>query len=254
MTTNRDSVSRELRSALAQFDQSELGSLFDFFDDTLFWIKDDRGRYLRVNRAFQVVFSLPSTKAVLGLTDFDLSPPWIAEAFISDDKRVLQGQRIVNRIELINGFDRILRWYCTQKIPLRTKRGVIGATAGMAKLLPDLQAPAFPVPELAPALAALQDETYIDLTNADLARLVGLSVSAFERNFQKHFQSSPMQFHRKLRLARVAAALVQTKNTIAEIAIRFGFSDQSHLTRQFKSVYGSTPNEWRTFHTAKRSD
>lgn len=28
---------------------------------------------------------------------------------------------------------------------------------------------------------------------------------------------------------------------IAEIAQRFGFSDQAHMTREFKALFGSTP-------------
>jgi AraC-like DNA-binding protein len=248
MKSNRALPANDLTQLLLQLKQSETASLFDFLEDTRFWIKDAAGRYLRVNRTFQLDYSLASAEDAIGLTDFDLTPPWIAEAFRADDALVLKGNRIVNRIELVNGFDRALHWYRTYKIPLCDDAGQITATAGMARLLPDLQAPAFPVPELAPALAALQDESKSAWTNVALARLVGMSVSAFERQFRHHLQTSPMQFHRRLRLARAAAALIQTSNSIADIANRCGFSDQSHLTRQFKQTYGATPSDWRSQH------
>ncbi len=248
MKSIRSNQKVESSKLLSRLDQGEISSLFDFLEDTLFWIKDDSGRYLRVNRTFQLDYSLASRDDVIGLTDFDLSPPWIAEAFQADDALVLGGRRIVDRIELISGFDRSLRWYRTDKIPLRDEQGKIAATAGMAQLLPALKGPEFPLPRLAPALEALQDESKFSLTNVELARLVGMSVSAFERQFRAHLQISPMQFHRRLRLARAAAALIQTSNSIAEIALNCGFSDQSHLSRQFKEMYGSTPSDWRGLH------
>ena len=248
MKSKKSIPDQEPARLLLRLDQSETASLFDFLDDTRFWIKDAVGRYLRVNRTFQLDYSLPSLEAAIGLTDFDLTPPWIAEAFRTDDAAVLKGKRIVNRIELVNGFDGALHWYRTHKIPVRDDLGAISATAGMARLLPGLKATAFPVPELAPALAALQDETETKWTNSDLARLVGMSVSAFERQFRQHLQASPMQFYRRVRLARAAAALIQTSESITEIALNCGFSDQSHLTRQFKHLYGATPGDWRALH------
>jgi len=233
---------------LPHLQHEEIEQLFDFLHDTQFWIKDAEGRYLRVNRAFQLNYSRPSPDAIVGLTDFDLSPPWLAEAFREDDERVLQGERVVNRIELVGGYERSARWFRTTKIPLHDRRGEVAATAGITQPLPGVKTPEFPVPELAPALAALQDRAAEPWTNAQLAKLTGLSVSSFERKFRKHLQTSPMQFLKSLRLARAAAALVQTGNSIAEIALDCGFSDQAHLSREFKRLMGATPGEWRTRH------
>ena len=133
--------------------------LLDCLRGVQFWIKDANGRYLRVNQTFQLDYSLTSMAEANGKTDHDLSPPWIAEAFRADDSLVLRGQRIVNRIELISGYDRVLRWYQTNKLPLRNHRGDFVATAGIAILLPDLKGPSFPLPQLAPALEVMQDET-----------------------------------------------------------------------------------------------
>ena len=249
MISKRVHQAKDIDRQLSELDLNETLLLFDCLKDIQFWVKDARGRYLRVNQTFQLGHSLASMDEAIGKTDYDLSPPWIAEAFRNDDRRVLSGQRIVNRIEIISGYDRALRWYQTDKIPLRNRRGDFAATAGIARLLSDLKGPEFPIPQLAPALAALQDESQTSLTNLGLAKLVGLSVSAFERLFRLHLQESPMQFYRKLRLARAAAALIQSRSSIAEIAQRLGFSDQAHLSRQFKDAYGLTPSCWRLKHT-----
>lgn len=223
----------------------EIESLFDYLDDTQFWIKDCGGRYLRVNRAFQLNYSMAHPRDLVGLTDFDLSPPYLAGQFQEDDSRVLAGQQIIGRIELVGRFDRVTRWFRTTKIPVRDRKGRIAGTAGFTRELPGLSAPDFPVPELAPALAALQNDPSASWANASLAQLAGLSVSAFERKFRRHLQTSPMQFLKRLRLSRAASALVQSDRLVSEIAVAEGFCDQAHFTREFKQAFGTTPKVWR---------
>ena len=230
---------------LASLRHEEIESLFDYLEETQFWIKDEQARYLRVNRAFHLNYSLPHPADAVGLTDFDLSPPYLARQFFEDDVRVLSGQRIIGRIELVGRFDQVTRWFRTTKVPVRDHKGNIAGTAGVTRELPGLQAPGFTVPELAAALDALQHDPSDTWTNADLARLSGLSVSAFERKFRRHLQTSPMQFLKRLRLSRAAAALVQSDRLVSEVAVAEGFCDQAHFTREFKRAFGTTPKVWR---------
>lgn len=226
----------------------QIEDLFDFLDHTQFWIKDTAGRYLRINRAFQLNYSLARAADVLGLTDFDLSPAYLAEQFVRDDERVLRGARIIGRVELVGRFDGAAAWYRTSKIPVQDREGRIAGTAGITRRLPGLQAPEFPVPELAPALAAMEADSAFPWSNRELARRSGLSVSAFERKFRGHLQITPMRFLKRLRLSRAAAALVQSERMLAEIAISEGFSDQAHFTREFRKAFGVTPKVWRLRH------
>ncbi len=68
-------------ASLANLRHEEIASLFDFLENTQFWIKDKQGRYLRVNRAFHLNYSIADPADVVGLTDFDLSPPYLARQF-----------------------------------------------------------------------------------------------------------------------------------------------------------------------------
>ena len=232
-------------ASLANLRHEEIASLFDFLENTQFWIKDGQGRYLQVNRAFHLNYSIADPADVVGLTDFDLSPPYLARQFQEDDTRVLLGRRIIGRIEMVGRFDQVTRWFRTTKIPVHNREGHIAGTAGVTRELPGLRAPEFPLPELAPALAALQHNSSASWSNTTLAQLSGLSVSAFERKFRRHLQTSPMQFLKQLRLSRAAAALVQSNRLVSQIALAEGFCDQAHFTREFKRAFGATPRIWR---------
>src|SRR5271156_5879776 len=118
-----------------------LAELFDNLEDVLVWVKDCDGRYCWVNRAFVINYALAGDKsqaqaafgpqAIVGMTDYDLSPAFLADQFRLDDEHVLTGKRIVNRIELVGQPDGLTVWNVTNKIPLFDVNGVIIGTAGI---------------------------------------------------------------------------------------------------------------------------
>jgi transcriptional regulator GlxA family with amidase domain len=78
----------------------------------------------------------------------------------------------------------------------------------------------------------------------ELAALVHLSVSQFERRFRKVFQISPLKHIMNVRI-RAASLRFTTNDTIAAIALDCGFYDHSHFTRNFRKIMGSSPKEYR---------
>lgn len=82
-------------------------------------------------------------------------------------------------------------------------------------------------------------------TVADLAAAANLSPSWFAHAFKKDFGQSPLRWLMDLRLD-AAMVLLQGRNrmTLADIAAATGFSDQAHLTRNFKARHGMPPAEW----------
>lgn len=79
-----------------------------------------------------------------------------------------------------------------------------------------------------------------------LAAVCGLSTGHFTRAFRQSTGLSPGQFVMARRLERARDALTaHPPRSIAGIATDLGFSDQAHLTRQFKRRYGITPGAWR---------
>jgi transcriptional regulator GlxA family with amidase domain len=83
------------------------------------------------------------------------------------------------------------------------------------------------------------------ITNDDIAKACGLSVRAFERQFQAAYTSSPHDYIRGLRVRMSCSPLVFTRKTLAEVATEFGFADQSHFTKEFRRIMGETPSAYR---------
>ncbi|MFM2168502.1 MAG: hypothetical protein RIS79_2873, partial [Verrucomicrobiota bacterium] len=88
------------------------------------------------------------------------------------------------------------------------------------------------------------------VTNAEMAKAAGMSSRAFERAFVREYGLPPQQYLKRLRIQTACRLLVDTRESIAAIAQRCGFADQSHLTREFRRVTGSTPSAYRAEYAA----
>lgn len=82
------------------------------------------------------------------------------------------------------------------------------------------------------------------ITLQDLAGLAALSEFHLQRMFSISCGVSPHGFILNRRIDRARAMLAGTE-PIAQIATACGFSSQSHLTRMFKTVTGTTPSAYR---------
>lgn len=71
--------------------------------------------------------------------------------------------------------------------------------------------------------------------------------SQLSREFRRLFGMAPYKFSFLLRLAKTRQWLRQGKN-LADVALNFEFSDQSHFTRAFRQVYQMTPNHYRNIY------
>lgn len=78
----------------------------------------------------------------------------------------------------------------------------------------------------------------------ELAQIANLSAYHLNRLFSKETGLPPHAFQNRVRLAKARNLLAQGK-TLAQISYETGFADQSHFTRHFKRLFGSTPNNFR---------
>jgi AraC family transcriptional regulator len=85
------------------------------------------------------------------------------------------------------------------------------------------------------------------LTVEQMAAAADLSPSQFSRMFKRSMGVTPYRYVIERRLELAQRLLGQTDLSIAEIAARCGFADQSHLTRALRQRTGMTPRMFRTF-------
>ncbi len=218
--------------------------LFDFLEDVQFWIKDSGGFYHWVNLGNLINLGLEKREDVIGKTDFDLSPEYIAAQFRTDDELVLTGEKILNRIELVGRFAHFARWCVTFKVPLRNENGKILGTAGIARPLKTDGEDWSGLP-LGKVVAFIARNMSNAIENGTLAKMAGLSERALERQFRRHYGTTPQQYIRILRVRSACRALIYTPQSICQIASDHGFSDQSHFTRAFQKIIPETPAAYR---------
>jgi len=236
----------------------DLAGLFDFLEDVLAWVKDRDGRYLWVNRAFLINYALEHpnldeeicARQILGKTDYDLSPAFLAEQFRLDDEFALAGNRIVNRIERVEEFGRAAGWNVTNKMPVFDAKGKVVGTAGITRALNEEGLHPGAVEGFGASLEYIRHHYQEPVCNQQLARVSKMSLRAFERQFLASFHLTPQKYLRKLRLRIASRALIYTKESLSEVAMNCGFADQSHFTREFRRQFGRTPRDYREHYSS----
>jgi AraC family transcriptional regulator len=89
----------------------------------------------------------------------------------------------------------------------------------------------------------INDHLHQDLKLDEIAAIAQLSPYHFLRLFKQSIGITPHQYILQCRLNQAKHLLQNSNLSTAEIAIRTGFCDQSHLTRYFKRIIGVTPKQ-----------
>ncbi|NIK61884.1 helix-turn-helix domain-containing protein [Kribbella shirazensis] len=96
------------------------------------------------------------------------------------------------------------------------------------------------------AARLLSEDLPARLEMRDVAARLDLEYDRFRRVFRDRFGRSPLAYRNDRRLEVAATLLRATNLTCREIARRIGFSDEFHLSRRFRSRYGTSPTGYRT--------
>lgn len=95
-----------------------------------------------------------------------------------------------------------------------------------------------------------------DLTVEDIARKCYVSVSGLQKTFKYVFHFTVKEYVLRRRFTCAARDLLNTEDSILDIALKYGYASHESFTRGFKKVWGITPLEYRrsrhfTGHTPK---
>lgn len=225
---------------------SVLELVFDQMTDVAFFVKDVFGRYLKVNQSWVDRCGVANKQAILGRTARDLFPNDLAASYGRQDRAVLAGARIINKLELHWHRHGRPGWCLTTKVPLTDAAGRVCGLIGISR---DLQADAgrdaIP-PGVVQALDYLDSHLGVsEVSPSLLARKAGLPLARFARQVRRIFQLTPGQLIARQRLQAAAHHLRESTRTIAEIALDCGYCDHSAFTRAFRAATGMTPRRFR---------
>lgn len=90
-------------------------------------------------------------------------------------------------------------------------------------------------------------EAHLDgtVTLADMASAAGLSRMHFASQFRIATGMPPHEYLLRRRIERAQRILLETGESVVEIALSVGFQTQAHFTTVFRRFVGDTPYRWR---------
>lgn len=226
-------------------------ALFRHIPDAAYFAKDREGRFVAANSAFLKIAGLKQEADLLGRTDFDIWPVFLAEHYVKDDARVMESDApVVNRVELVLGRARSADWFATTKVPVRDAAGSIAGVEGVCRHLKEAKLPQEQTERMSTIVDYLVENYADKIDIPSLAKRVSLSVKQFERIFKKEYGESPLRYIQRIRLDAARQLLVSTRLPIERIGRDTGFYDNSHFSRQFRKYTGFSPREFRARHPA----
>jgi AraC family transcriptional regulator len=89
---------------------------------------------------------------------------------------------------------------------------------------------------------------------SDLSAIVQRSEAHFARAFKKTFDVSPHAYVLRRRVEKASHLMLVSDDSLSDIALACGMTDQAHLCKIFRQMTGQTPAAWRRERRALTKD
>lgn len=93
------------------------------------------------------------------------------------------------------------------------------------------------------AIAWMRDNYAEPVRIEQLAKMAGMSASAFHRQFRAVTAMSPLQFQKRIRLQHARSLLLTQPGDIAGVGHRVGYDSPSQFTREYRRMFGASPGQ-----------
>ncbi len=223
-----------------------LTGLFEYLPDVFHYVKDREGRFVAANENLWRMRGCESQDEMLGKTDLDLHPRYLAERYMAEDQAVMEsGKPLPNQIWLVPSNPGELKWFISSKMPLRSTAGDVIGIAGVMRDLEKAKSVSSTLNSFEKVVSYVLGNYETPLRVDELAAMVHLSISQFDRRFKALYHMTPQQYILRVRIHAACHELLASEASIAQIATACGFYDQSYFTRQFRKYMGTSPREYR---------
>lgn len=96
------------------------------------------------------------------------------------------------------------------------------------------------------AVSFIDDNAHRDITVAHIAAAAGVSIRTVQLAFRRHLNTTPTDYLRRVRLAHAREDLLAVSpgvDTVADIAVRWGFPDLSRFIAAYHAAYRVNPGQ-----------
>ena len=209
------------------------------------FVKDTFGRFLYVNEPFLRRCRVDSLEDLLGGSDTELFPCMLTPDYIEGDKRVLTSSMpLLNRLELTPNGKSAPDWQVTHKVPLYDSEsnvcGLLGTFESPLKLMDKIPVMKILIHSVDYIREHFSEKIYI----AELAEKARMSERTYYRHFKRVFGLSPQSYIQKHRVLEALEVFHREDCSVAETALKCGFYDHSHFTREFKKYMSVSPIDY----------
>jgi PAS domain S-box-containing protein len=236
-----------LRNAfLRRLPMREVLRTFDDVPGVFYILKDAQSRVMAISPESVKRMGYRHEDEVIGRPPHEYLPKELADKFRTDDGWVLtHGEPRLNMVEMWFNPQGRRDWIVTSKYPLRDTRGRVVGVIGILQNLKVRQrrlADLGPVGKAVDYIGAHLGET---LMVPEIARRAGLSERQLQRLFARVLAQTIQQYIIATRIHAASHELIHSERSIAEIALMFGFNDQSAFSNSFRALTGLSPRAYR---------
>lgn len=226
--------------------ESHFEVVFDQLPGISFFVKNRDFRFVSANKAFWKRLDCSSENDIIGRDDYELFPHQLARKFRADDEEVVRtGKPMLKIVELFFNRQGLPDWYFTNKFPVFGRDGSVIGVMGTVQSYSGRRSALTPHIQLDRAVNYIRDHFHEPVNMTDLAKRAGMSVRQFNRRFREVFGTNPRTFLIKTRIQAACEDLRSSEKPISEIALDYGFCDQSSFTQHFRTHMGETPLRYR---------
>ena len=224
-------------------DLSLLEALFQPLIENPFFVKNKNLQYVAANDAMVALCGLAYKKDLIGRTAWEIYSAEDAARYDFDERRVLSGRAIIDRLELVGVANRAPAWLLFSQLPIRDRLQQVVGIAGVSRRLNLKRTDKMMYSRVAAAIKYVRTSFAKPLNLAKLCQASGSSASQIERDFARLLGMSPRQYQQKVRIERALPMLAKGQ-PIAGVAHDCGFTDHSAFTRRFRQLLGASPTSY----------
>lgn len=221
-----------------------LEALFAPLTENPFFIKNEKLQYVAVNEAMLRLCGVSNRNQLIGRTAWHVYPLQYAAHCEMDDREILAGRSIEDRLEMVVVANRAPSWLLFSQLPVHDRKGRIVGIAGVSRRIDLRRHNKATYARIAAALDHIQKHFDQPLNLKHLCTISHYSASQLERDFRKLLRASPRQYLQRVRIENARRLLAEGR-AISLVAHSCGFSEHSAFSRRFKELVGMTPSQYQ---------